>query len=59
MPVDPSVAQEEIKKILNSLTEHEKALLNSVLRIEKAHIHIAQQPHVKSELLAAVKESIK
>jgi hypothetical protein len=34
-------------------------LLNGVLRIERDHIHIPKQPHVKADLLGAVKEAIK
>ena len=59
MPVDPNVARDEIVRILSTLSEHERALLNRVLRIERDHIHIPKQPHVKKDLLAAVKESIK
>jgi hypothetical protein len=59
MAVDPKSAHEEIIKILSALTEHERALLNGVLRIERAHIHIPKQPHVKGDLLTVVKESIK
>ncbi len=56
---DPNAARDEIIKILSALSEHERALLNRVLKIERDHIHIPRQPHVKADLLAAVKESIK
>ena len=59
MAVDPNFARDEIIKILNALTEHERALLNRVLKIEREHVHIRKQPHVKADLLLAVKESIK
>lgn len=59
MAVDPKSAHGEIIKILSSLSDHERALLNGVLRIERDHIHIPKQPHVKAELVAAVKEAIK
>ena len=59
MSVDPNVARDEILKILNALSEHEQALLNGVLKIERAHIHIPKQPHVRADLLEVVKESIK
>ncbi len=59
MSIDPNIAREEIIKILSDLSDHERALLNRVLKIERDHIHIPKQPHVKADLLAAVKESIK
>ena len=59
MSIDPNVARDEIVEVLSTLSEHERALLNRVLRIERDHIHIPKQPHVRADLLAAVKESIK
>ena len=47
--------QEEIKSILLSLNERERALLSAVVRIERDYLHI-KQPPLKSELLKKVRE---
>ena len=59
MPVDPNEHREKIFTILKTLSEHEQELFKRVLRIEKDNIHIPKRPHVKDDLLRAVRESIK
>ena len=50
-----SRVQDEIRTILLSLTDRERALLSAVVLIERNNLHI-KQPNLKAELLDKVEK---
>ena len=50
--------KERVLEILSKLGPEEQKLLSAVLRIERSKLYL-QRPHLKEELLRAVRETVR